>query len=86
VSFFYLKDDTTVDDTTQHAKPLDKRDRRAHPERITIGSETLERNDIYAQRLCMSERRSTEATRKVRPTFFSVASNTGRSNVTMRSS
>ena len=45
-----------MDDTTQHAKPLDKRDRRAHPERIAIGDETFERNDIRARRLCMSER------------------------------
>jgi hypothetical protein len=42
-------------DTTSH-KPLDKRDRRAHPERIAIGSETFERNDIRAKNLCMSER------------------------------
>jgi hypothetical protein len=44
-----------MDDTTQ-AQPLDKRDRRAHPERIAIGSETFERNDIRAKKLCMSER------------------------------
>jgi hypothetical protein len=43
-------------DTTSHDRPLDKRARRAHPERIVIGSETLERNDVYAQRLSMSER------------------------------
>jgi hypothetical protein len=45
-----------MDDTTQHGKPLDKRDRRAHPERITIANETFERNDIRAKKLCMSER------------------------------
>jgi hypothetical protein len=42
-------------DTTSH-KPLDKRDRRAHPKRITIANEVLERNDIRAKNLCMSER------------------------------
>jgi hypothetical protein len=41
---------------TTPTQPLDKRDRRSHPERITIGGETVERNDICAQRLCMSER------------------------------
>jgi hypothetical protein len=44
-----------MDDTTQ-VQPLDKRDRRAHPERITIGGETFARNDIRAKELCMSER------------------------------
>jgi hypothetical protein len=44
-----------MDDTTQ-AQPLDSRRREAHPERITIGDENFERNDIRAQRLCMSER------------------------------
>jgi hypothetical protein len=51
-------------------KPLDPRDRRAHPERITIGNETFERNDIRAKRLCMSE----------------PVSNTARSSATTRSS
>jgi hypothetical protein len=43
-------------DSTSQDQPLDKRDRRAHPERITIGGETFERNDIRAKTLCMSER------------------------------
>jgi hypothetical protein len=37
-------------------KPLDPRCRGAHPERITIGGETFERNDIRAKNLSMSER------------------------------
>jgi hypothetical protein len=44
-----------MDSTTQD-QPLDPRDRRAHPERIVIGNETFERNDIRAKNLCMSER------------------------------
>jgi hypothetical protein len=44
-----------MDDATQ-VQPLDSRRREAHPERITIGSETFERNDIRAKNLCMSER------------------------------
>jgi hypothetical protein len=43
-------------DSTSHDKPLDPRDRRAHPERMAIGNETFERNDICARRLHMSER------------------------------
>jgi hypothetical protein len=37
-------------------KPLDKRRRKARPERITIGGELLVRNDIRAKSLSMSER------------------------------
>ena len=59
-----------MDDTPQHAKPLDKRDRRAHPQRITLGGETLERNDICAQRLCMSERSLNRGDRLGAPYVF----------------
>jgi hypothetical protein len=45
-----------MDDTTPHAKALDSRRREAHPERIAIGDETFERNDVRAKNLCMSER------------------------------
>jgi hypothetical protein len=43
-------------DSSTHDQPLDKRCREAHPERITIGDETFERNDIRAQNLSISER------------------------------
>jgi hypothetical protein len=43
-------------DSASHNQPLDPRCREAHPERITIANETFERNDIRAQKLCMSER------------------------------
>ena len=35
----------------ENDQPLDKRRREAHPERITVGSTTFERNDITAARL-----------------------------------
>jgi hypothetical protein len=43
-------------DFTTRDGPLDPRRREAHPEHITIGGETFERNDIRARRLGMSER------------------------------
>jgi hypothetical protein len=41
---------------TSTVQPLDKRCREAHPERIVVGDETFERNDIRAKNLSMSER------------------------------
>jgi hypothetical protein len=43
-------------DTNTEAQSLDPRDRRAHPETISIGGETFERNDVRAKKLHMSER------------------------------
>lgn len=43
-------------DSITHDRPLDPRCREAHPERITIGNETFERNDIRAKNLSISER------------------------------
>jgi hypothetical protein len=37
-------------------QPLDPRDRRAHPEAITIGDEVFDRNDVSAKRYSESER------------------------------
>jgi hypothetical protein len=42
-------------DTTTPEQRLDPRRREARPERLTIGGETLERNDIYAKRHGISE-------------------------------
>jgi len=38
-----------MDDSTQD-QPLDKRCRQAHPEHITVGNVTFERNDVVARR------------------------------------
>jgi hypothetical protein len=37
-------------DNSVPARPLDKRRKQARPERIVVGDETFERNDITAQR------------------------------------
>ena len=37
-------------------KPLDKRLKQAHPERIKVGSKTFERNDVVAGKYGESER------------------------------
>jgi hypothetical protein len=42
-------------DTTTQEQRLDPRRREARPERLTIGGETLERNDIYAKGRGISE-------------------------------
>ena len=38
------------------AQPLDKRRKQARPERIAVGNDTFERNDIIAQRYGSSEK------------------------------
>jgi hypothetical protein len=56
-------------DSTSH-KPLDSRRREAHPERITIATETFERNDIRAKKLFMSERSLNRGDRRGAPYVF----------------
>jgi hypothetical protein len=43
-------------DTDTQPKPLDPRRREAHPERITVGDEVFERNDVRARNLGRSEK------------------------------
>jgi len=43
-------------DITTQDQPLDKRCRETHPERITVGNVTFERNDVVARRYGISER------------------------------
>jgi hypothetical protein len=57
-------------DTTTSGQPLDPRRREAHPERITIGAENFERNDIRAKKLCMSERSLNRGDRLGAPYIF----------------
>jgi hypothetical protein len=58
-----------MDDTTQ-AQPLDPRRREAHPERIAIGDENFERNDVRARNLHMSERSLNRGDRLGAPFIF----------------
>jgi hypothetical protein len=54
-------------------QPLDPRRRETHPERMTIGSETFERNDIRAKALHMSERSLNRGDRLGAPYLFIAA-------------
>ena len=58
-----------MDDTTQ-VQPLDPRRREAHPERVAIGGETFERNDVRARTLHMSERSLNRGDRLGAPYVF----------------
>ena len=57
-------------DSTSRDKSFDPRDRRAHPERMTIGGETFERNDVRAKSLHMSERSLNRGDRLGAPYLF----------------
>jgi hypothetical protein len=53
-------------------QPLDKRRKEARPERIVVGDETFERNDLVAKRFGTSEKTINRGDRKGAPyRFFS---------------
>jgi hypothetical protein len=52
---------------TETEKPLDKRRRETHPERITAGSTTFERNDVTAARFGVTERTLNEIDKQGAP-------------------
>jgi hypothetical protein len=45
-----------MDSNAETEQPIDKRCRAMHPERITVGSTTFERNDVTAARFGVTER------------------------------
>jgi hypothetical protein len=51
-------------------KPLDRRCREAHPERIEVGGKTLERNDVVAKRYGESERSANRRDRLGAPYIY----------------
>jgi hypothetical protein len=57
-------------DSTSQVKPLDPRRREAHPERIAIGDENFERNDVRAKNLHMSVRSLNRGDRLGAPFVF----------------
>jgi hypothetical protein len=54
-------------DNTAPTRPLDKRRKEARPERIVVGDETFERQDITAKRFGASERTINRGDRKGAP-------------------